>query len=128
MTVALRLRSSLILAGLAAAVAVGGVLPARAQMAPPVDSPRALETLARYNEATQAAILCRRPISMTEETRIAELASTASHGDYLAGSMLRTVDSSRGWMRMMVSSLGCKDPVVTDRLAFFDSQIEPRLR
>jgi hypothetical protein len=31
-------------------------------------------------------------------------------------------------MRMTISSMTCKDPVVMDRLAFFHQQIEPGLR
>ena len=42
--------------------------------------------------------------------------------------MLATVQDARGWMRMVISSMGCKDPVVMDRLAFFDQQIAPSLR
>jgi hypothetical protein len=42
--------------------------------------------------------------------------------------MLKTVQDSRSWMRMIIGSGGCKDPVVTDRLAFFDQQIAPGLR
>jgi hypothetical protein len=128
MTIASPKIASLTLAGLAAALLLGTALPAAAQMAPVVDSPRALEILARYNEASQAAISCERPLSMAEEVRVAEMAARASHNDYLSGSMLKTVQDSRGWMRMVIGSSGCKDPVVMDRLAFFDQQISPGLR
>ena len=128
MTIRSRNLASLTLAGLATALLLGTALPAAAQMAPVVDSPRALEILARYNEASQAEITCQRPLSMGEEVRIAEMAARASHDEYLAGSMLKTVQDSRGWMRMVIGWGGCKDPVVTDRLAFFDQQIAPGLR
>jgi hypothetical protein len=121
-------KSSLILAGLSAALLLGAALPAAAQTAPLVDSPRSKEILARYNESAQAAISCERPLSMAEEVRIAELAARASRDEYMAGTMLTTVQDSRGWMRMVIGSMGCKDPVVMDRLAFFDQQIAPSLR
>jgi hypothetical protein len=65
---------------------------------------------------------------MAEETRIAGLAAAASHDEFLAGSMLKTVQDSRAWMRMVIASMSCRDPVVVDRLAFFHQQIEPSLR
>jgi hypothetical protein len=115
-------------AGLAVAVA-SATLPAAAQTAPPVDSPRALEILARYNEATQAAIMCEnRPFGIEDEKRAAEVTARATGVQFMTGSMLTTVQNSRGWMRMMVSSLGCRDAVVMDRLAFFNQQIAPNLR
>jgi hypothetical protein len=114
--------------GFAAGLILGVALPAAAQMAPVVDSPRSKEILARYNEATQAAISCERPMSMAEEVRIAELSARASGNEYLAGTMLTTVQDSRGWMRMVISSEGCRGAVVMDRLAFFDQQIAPNLR
>jgi hypothetical protein len=128
MTVSLRKSVSLTVAGLAAALMLGTALPAAAQSAPIVDSARAKEILARYNESAQAAITCERPLSMGEEVRIAEMAARASRSEYLTGSMLTTVQDSRGWMRMVIGSMGCKDPVVMDRLAFFDQQIAPSLR
>jgi len=114
--------------GFIAGLVLGVALPAAAQMAPMVDSPRSKEILARYNEATQAAISCERPLSMAEQVRIAELTARASGNEYLSGTMLATVQDSRGWMRMVVSSQGCRGPVVMDRLAFFDQQIAPNLR
>lgn len=129
MAFSLRRISSLALAGVTSALLLGAALPALAQSAPMVDSARSKEILARYNEATQAAITCEnRALSMPEQTRIAEMAARASHSEYLTGSMLTTVQDSRGWMRMVISSMGCKDPVVMDRLAFFDQQIAPSLR
>jgi hypothetical protein len=129
MAISLRKMTSLAGAGVTAALLLGSALPAMAQSAPLVDSPRSKEILARYNEATQAAMTCeRRPIGMAEETRIAEMAARASRSEYLTGSMLTTVQDSRGWMRMVIASMGCKDPVVMDRLAFFDQQIAPSLR
>ena|SRR5271170_5343814 len=128
MTIASRKPASLTLTGLAVALLLGTALPAAAQMAPVVDSPRALEVLARYNEASQAEITCQRPLSMAEEVRVAEMAARASHNDYLSGSMLKTIQDSRAWMRMVIGSMGCKDAVVMDRLAFFDQQIAPSLR
>ena len=122
------IKSSLIFAGLSAALLLGAALPAAAQSAPLVDSPRSKEILARYNESAQAAISCERPLSMPEEVRIAEMAARASGDQYVAGTMLTTVQDSRGWMRMVIGSMGCKDPVVMDRLAFFDQQIAPSLR
>lgn len=93
------------------------------------DSSRSLEILARYNEATQAAITCEnRQFGAPGETRIAGMAAQASGEQYLSGTMLKTVEDSRGWMRMVISSKTCKDPVVMDRLAFFHQQIEPGLR
>jgi hypothetical protein len=128
MTIPSRKLASLTLAGLAAALMLGTALPAAAQMAPIVESPRSLDILARYNEASQAEISCVRPLSMAEETRIAGLAAAASHDEFLAGSMLKTVQDSRAWMRMVIASMSCRDPVVVDRLAFFHQQIEPSLR
>src|SRR5579862_2347430 len=94
-----------------------------------VDSQRSLDILGRYNEATQAAITCEnRQFGIPGETRIAAMAASASGEQYLAGSMLKKVEDSRGWMRMTISSMTCKDPVVMDRLAFFHAQIEPGLR
>jgi hypothetical protein len=113
--------------GLAAMLA--SAAPVAAQTVPLVDSPRAKEILARYNEATQAAILCEnRRLGIEGESRIAEMAGRASGSQYLTGSMLATVQDSRGWMRMVIASMGCRDPVVMDRLAFFDQQIAPSLR
>jgi hypothetical protein len=128
MTIPSRKLASLAFAGFAATLLLGTALPAAAQMAPVVDSPRALEILSRYNEASQAEITCQRPLSMEEQTRIAAMAARASHDEYLSGSMLKTVQDSRGWMRMVIGSMGCNDPVVRDRLAFFDQQIAPGLR
>ncbi len=129
MTFTLRSLSSVTIAGVAAAFLWAAPGPAAAQTAPVVDSPRAKEILARYNEATQAAIICEnRQLGVPGETRIAEMASRASGSQYMAGSMLATVQDSRGWMRMVISSMGCRDPVVMDRLAFFDQQIAPGLR
>ena len=114
-------------AGLAAMIA--SALPAAAQTAPVVDSPRAKEILARYNEATQAAIICEnRRLGVPGESKVAEMAARASGSQYLTGSMLATVQDSRSWMRMVIASMGCRDPVVMDRLAFFDQQIAPGLR
>jgi hypothetical protein len=127
MTISLRHHASLTLAGLAALAILATTLPVTAQT-PVVDSPRSLEILARYQEASQAEISCERPLSVDEETRVAAMAARASHEEYLAGSMLKTVQDSRGWMRMVIGSGGCKDPVVLDRLAFFHQQIEPGLR
>ena len=124
---ALRNISWAVTAGLAAALA--SAVPAAAQTVPLVDSPRAKEILARYNEATQAAIICEnRQLGVPGESRVAEMAARASGSQYLTGSMLATVQDSRGWMRMVISSMGCRDPVVMDRLAFFDQQIAPGLR
>ena len=124
---ALRNISWAITAGLAAMVATAA--PAAAQTVPLVDSPRAKEILARYNEATQAAIICEnRQLGVPGESRVAEMAARASGSQYLTGSMLATVQDSRGWMRMVIASMGCRDPVVMDRLAFFDQQIAPGLR
>ncbi len=93
------------------------------------DSPRSVEILARYNEATQAAITCEnRQLGSAGEGQVAAMAARASGEQYLSGTMLKTVQDSRGWMRMTISSLTCKDPVVMDRLAFFHQQIEPGLR
>lgn len=129
MALSLRRISSLALAGVTAALLLGTALPAAAQSAPVVNSARAKEILARYNEATQAAITCeKRPLNIDQETSIAGMAARASRSEYLTGSMLTTVQDSRGWMRMVISSMGCKDPVVMDRLAFFDQQIAPNLR
>jgi len=117
---------SLATVGLAAAL--GSAAPAGAQTAPLVDSPNSREILARYNEATQAAILCENlRLGVPGESQVAEMASRASGGQYLAGSMLTTIEDARGWMRMIVSSRGCRDPLVMDRLAFFDQQIKPGL-
>ena len=129
MTFTSRSSLSLTIAALAAAVLWAASRPAAAQTAPVVDSPRAKEILARYHEATQAAITCEnRQLGVPGETRIAEMAARASGSQYMAGSMLATVQDSRGWMRMVIASRGCKDPVVMDRLAFFDQQIAPGLR
>ncbi len=128
MAFAKRVRSAAFAAGAAVTLAVsaGGAL---AQTAPVVDSPRAKEILARYNEAAQAAITCEnRQLGVAGESRVAEMAARASGSQYLTGSMLATVQDSRGWMRMVISSMGCRDPVVMDRLAFFDQQIAPSLR
>lgn len=120
---------SLITVASAAAVWIALAMPVSAQMAPVVDSPRARETLARYQEATQAAILCQnRELNLDQESRIAEMTSRATHSEYLTGSLLSTVQTSRGMMRMRIASLGCRDPLVMDRLAFFDSTIAPGLR
>ena len=129
MTVTLRTTSAAIIAGAAAAFLWTAPGPAAAQTAPVVDSPRAKEILARYNEATQAAISCENiRLGVPGETKVAEMAARASGSQYLTGSMLTTVQDSRGWMRMVIGSMGCKDPVVMDRLAFFDQQIAPGLR
>jgi hypothetical protein len=129
MALSLRRISSLALAGVTAALLLGTALPAAAQSGPIVDSARAKEILARYNEATQAAQICEsRSLNMPQQTQIAEMAARASRSEYLTGTMLSTVEDSRGWMRMVISSMGCKDPVVMDRLAFFDQQIAPNLR
>jgi hypothetical protein len=113
----------------AVAAVLASVVPAAAQTAPVVDSPRAKEILARYNEATQAAITCEnRHLGVPDESQIAQMAAKASGSQYLTGSMLYTVQDSRGWMRMVIASMGCRDPVVMDRLAFFDQQIAPGLK
>lgn len=120
---------SLITVASAAAVWIALAMPVSAQMAPVVDSPRAKEILARFQEATQAAILCQdRNLSLDQETRIAEMTSRATNSEYLTGSLLNTVQNSRGMMRMRIASLGCRDPLVMDRLAFFDATIAPGLR
>ena len=127
MAFAQRTRSWAVAAGatIVLAVSAGGAL---AQTAPVVDSARAKEILARYNEATQAAITCENlQLGIAGESRVAEMAARASGSQYLTGSMLATVQDSRGWMRMVIGSRGCKDPVVMDRLAFFDQQIAPSL-
>ena len=129
MTFTVRRLSSLTLAGVAAALLWSAPGPAAAQIAPVVDSPRAKEILARYNEATQAAISCgNRRLDIAGEAQVAGMAAKASGSQYLTGSMLATVQDSRGWMRMVIASMGCRDPVVMDRLAFFDQQIAPGLR
>ncbi len=128
MAFAFRSISWAVKAGLAATV-LTAALPAAAQTVPLVDSPRALEILARYNEATQAAITCENQnLGIPGEARIAEMSSRASGSQYLTGSMLTTVQNSRGWMRMVIASRGCRDAVVMDRLAFYDQQIAPGLR
>ena len=110
------------------ATALAAAAPAFAQTAPLVDSPNAREILARYNEATQAAIMCEHlELGQPGETQVAQMAARASGGQYLTGSMLTTIEDARGWMRMIVSSRGCRDPLVMDRLAFFDRQIAPGL-
>src|SRR5580658_10132734 len=86
MTISSRKLVSLTLAGLGAVLLLGTAQPASAQMAPVVDSPRALEILARYNEASQAEISCQRPLSIDEQARIAGMAAAASHDEFLAGS------------------------------------------
>ena len=125
MTIRSRYVASLAGVGLGVAMMFGTALPAAAQI---VDSPRSLEILAQYHEASQAEISCERPLSTDEETRIAAMAARASHEEYLAGSMLKMVQDARGRMRMTISSMGCKDPAVMDRLAFFHREIEPGLR
>ena len=125
MTVTLR---GLGLSAIGLAAALAAAAPVRAQTAPVVDSPNSKEILARYNEATQAAILCEHlQLGVPGESQVAEMASRASGGQYLTGSMLTTIEDARGWMRMVVSSRGCGDPVVVDRLTFFDQQIKPGL-
>lgn len=122
---AFQLRSiSLALAGLASAAVLTFAGSASAQMA---DSPRSLEILARWNEATQAAITCEgRRFSIDEETKIAEAAAKASQAEnYSTGSMLMTVSDRRPWLRMVQASMTCRDAVVADRLAFFKSTVAP---
>jgi hypothetical protein len=127
-TMAFTLRGISLMATAGLAAVLASSVPAAAQV-PLVESPRSKEILARYNEATQAAIMCEnRQLGVPGETRIAEMAARASGSQYLTGSMLATVQDSRGWMRMVIGSMGCKDPVVMDRLAFFDQQIAPSLR
>lgn len=127
MTISSRLHALPPLVGLVAILMFGTALPVTAQT-PVVDSPRSLGILAHYQEAAQAEISCERPLSADEEVRVAAMAARASHEEYLSGSMLKTVQDSRGWMRMAIGSGGCKDPMVMDRLAFFHQQIEPGLR
>lgn len=112
---------SLAVAGLASAVVLS--TSASAQMA---DSPRALEALARWNEATQAVITCEgRRFSIDDETKIAEAAARATQAEYSTGSMLMTVSDRRPWLRMVQASMTCRDPVVADRVAFFKSTVAP---
>jgi hypothetical protein len=119
---ALTLRSiSLAVAGLASAVILS--TSASAQMA---DSPRALETLARWNEATQAVITCEgRRFSIDDETKIAEATAKATNAEYSTGSMLMTVSDRRPWLRMVQASMTCRDPMIVDRIAFFKSTVAP---
>ena len=112
---------SLAVAGVASAVVLS--TSASAQMA---DSPRALEILARWNEATQAVITCEgRRFSIDDETKIAEATARATNSEYLTGSMLMTVSDRRPWLRMVQASMTCRDPVVADRIAFFKSTVAP---
>ncbi len=128
MTFTLRGISTIAAAGVTA-VLLGAAVPAAAQTVPLVDSAQSKEVLARYNEATEAVMVCEgRRLGIPEQSRIAEMAARASGDQYLTGTMLATVQDSRGWMRMTISSLGCKAPVVMDRLAFFNQQIAPNLR
>jgi hypothetical protein len=121
---AFKLRSiSLTLAGLASAAVLSFGTPAVAQMA---DSPRALETLARWNEATQAVITCEgRRLSIDDETKIAEATARATNAEYSTGSMLMTVSDRRPWLRMVQASMTCRDPMIVDRVAFFKSTVAP---
>lgn len=110
---------SLAVAGLASAVVLSASASAQ-------DSPRALETLARWNEATQAVITCEgRRLSLDDETKIAEAAAKATNAEYSTGSMLMTVSDRRPWLRMVQASMTCRDPVVADRVAFFKSTVAP---
>ncbi|MBV8168678.1 MAG: hypothetical protein JO021_17915 [Alphaproteobacteria bacterium] len=121
---ALNLRSiTLTVAGLAAAAVLSFATSASAQMA---DSPRALEILARWNEATQAVITCEgRRFSLDDETKIAEATARATNAEYLTGSMLQTVSDRRPWVRTVQASMTCRDPMIMDRIAFFKSTVAP---
>ena len=128
MAVNLRNISSLAVAGMAAAVLWTSPTPASAQMAPAADSPRSVEILARYNEAMQAAITCEgAKFTIDQETKVAEMAARASGQEYSTGKMLQTVSDTRPIVRMVQASMTCRDPMIMDRLAFFNSTIKPGL-
>lgn len=84
-----------------------------------------VDAVTRHHQAVQAAVMCEnRRLTIDQEVRIAELIA-AQTVEIPAGTELKVLNDARDFMRARISSMGCGEALVRDRLNYFHTSIAP---
>ncbi len=111
-------------AALTVLLAAGG---AGAQAIATASESIAMEAVTRHHEAVQAAMMCEsRRFTMDQVVRLAEMIAPQAVA-LPTGSELKTLNDARDLLRARISSLGCDEAMVRDRLAYFRGSIAPTI-